>query len=249
MDLDLNHYSLDDLLTLFHLPPTFTSSQLKEARKKVVAVHPDKSGLDKSYFIFFHKAYTMLNTVYAFRQKATSDMKDNGSFSDILETMEETDKRAMATTFTRNPNFSKEFNELFETLYVRDEDGYQEWLKSEVEEISFQDRKNQSRAIVVSEIECANTPHYSDLKKVYTVDTVIGVSEEDYKPGYSLQELKQSRSISITPLNKEEAERRIAHTHERESKEATEIAFQLLQQEENNQRHQKLFWSKLLRLG
>ena len=89
MDLNIDHYSLEDLLTLFKLPQQFTEADLKEARKRVVAVHPDKSGLDKEYFLFFHKAYSLLTSVYSFKRKAQANMYETQSFSDILESMEE----------------------------------------------------------------------------------------------------------------------------------------------------------------
>ena len=63
MDLNLDHYSLKDLLKLFKLPEHFNESDLKEARKRVVAVHPDKSGLDKEYFLFFNKSYSLISSV------------------------------------------------------------------------------------------------------------------------------------------------------------------------------------------
>jgi hypothetical protein len=250
MDLNIDHYSLHDLLRLFKLPENFTAKQLKEARKYVVEVHPDKSGLDKSYFIFFHKAYSLLITVHSFRQKAQSNMSENQSFSDILDGMEDTDKRMLANTFTANSKFNKEFNELFETLYVKDDDGHGDWLKSSDDlDTSYERRKQQSRAIAISSIEAANTQHYSDLKSVYTIDSVIGVSEDDYKSGYTtVQELKTARAQNIIPLNKEEAERILSHDQERESKEATDRAFRLLQEEELNKRQQQTFWSKLLTL-
>jgi hypothetical protein len=251
MDLNIDHYSLHDLLRLFKLPENFTSRQLKEARKYVVEVHPDKSGLDKSYFIFFHKAYSLLNTVHSFKQKAHANMSENQSFSDILDGMEDTDKRMLATTFTTNPKFNKEFNELFETLYVKDNDGHGDWLKSNDDlDVSYESRKQQSRAITISSIEASNAVHYADLKSVYTIDSVIGVSEDDYKSGYTtVQELKTARAQTIAPLNREEAERIILHDQARESKEATERAFRLLQEEEANQRQQQTFWSKLLTLN
>ena len=250
MDLNIDHYTLSELLKLFKLSPNFTDQELKEARKQVVAVHPDKSGLDKSYFIFFHKAYTLLNTVYRFKQKSQSDMAEAPSFSDILSGMEDTDKRILAQTFTSNPKFNKEFNELFETLYIKDDDGYGEWLKSNHDlDMSFEHRKKQSRAMVCSSIECANTPYVNDLKSIYTTDSVIGVSEEDYRATYrTVEELKNVRAQTIAPLKKDEAEQLLAHTHELESKQATERAFRLLQEEEQSQKHQQLFWSKLLKL-
>jgi hypothetical protein len=250
MDLNIDHYSLEDLLKLFKLPQQFTEADLKEARKRVVAVHPDKSGLDKEYFLFFHKAYSLLSSVYSFKRKAEANMYETPSFADIMETMEETDKRLLAERFSNNPSFSKEFNALFESLYMREEDGYGDWLQSNEDlDQSFEERKKQSRAMVVSTIDAANTPYYSDLKSVYTVDTVIGVSEADYRKGFAtVEELKQNRSKQIAPLQREQAEQLLSRQEEEESRLATERAFRLLQEEKVNQQKQQSFWSKLMRL-
>jgi hypothetical protein len=250
MDLNLDHYSLEDLLKLFKLPEQFTEADLKEARKRVVAVHPDKSGLDKEYFIFFHKAYSLLSSVHSFKRKAQANMYETQSFDEILKGMEETDKRILAERFSKNASFSKEFNALFESLYRKEEDGYGDWLQSNEDlDQSFEDRKKQSRAMVVSTIDAANTPYYSDLKSVYTVDTVIGVSEEDYRRGFSsVEELKQHRSQKIVPLERDKAEQLLSMQEEEESRIATERAFRLLQEEKVNQKKQQTFWGKLLQL-
>ncbi len=249
MDLNLDHYSLEDLLKLFKLPEQFTEADLKEARKRVVAVHPDKSGLDKEYFLFFHKAYSLLTSVHSFKRKAQANMYETQSFATILESMEETDKRLLAERFSANTSFLKEFNTLFETLYMKEEDGYGDWLQSNEDlDQSFEERKKQSRAMVVTTIDASNTPHYSDLKSVYTVDTVIGVSEADYRRGFStVEELKQDRSKQIIPLQREQAEELLSRQEE-ESRLATERAFRLLQEEKVNQKKQQSFWSQLLRL-
>jgi hypothetical protein len=249
MDLNLDHYSLTDILNLFKLPENFTLEQLKQARKKVVSVHPDKSGLDKSYFLFFYNAYTLLETIHKFNQKAIQNMSKPVSFEDILAGMEDTDKKIIANQFTKNPSFNKEFNALFETLYIRDDDGHGDWLKSDADlDCSYQDRKQSSRSIVVSGISPANTPMENDLKSMYTTHCVIGVSEEDYRSGPNLEELKQSRSNTITPLTRTEAEKILAMDHERESALATERTFRLLQQEKMNSVQQNKFWSKLMSL-
>jgi hypothetical protein len=250
MDLDMDHYSLKDLLKLFQLPEDFSEQELRTARKRVVAVHPDKSGLDASYFLFFHKAYSLLNTVFRFKQKAQTSMVETPSFTDLMADMEDTDKRMLAQTFTSNPQFNKEFNQLFDTLYTKEDDGHGDWFKSTEDlDLSYDQRKNQSRAIIVSSIEAANTPHFSDLKNIYTVDTVLGVSEEDYRATYkTVEELKQVRSQNIVPLQREEAERSLAQDQERESIAATERAFRLLQEEQFNRKQQQVFWGKLLTL-
>jgi len=251
MDLEIDHYSLKDLLKLFQLPEDFSEQELRTARKRVVAVHPDKSGLDQSYFLFFHKAYSLLNTVFRFKQKAQTSMVETPSFADLISDMEDTDKLMLAQTFTSNPQFNKEFNQLFDTLYTKEDDGHGDWFKSSEDlDFSYDERKQQSRAIVVSTIEASNTPHFSDLKNVYTVDTVLGVSEDDYRSTYkTVEELKQVRSQNIIPLQREEAERSLAHDQERESIAATERAFRLLQEEQFNRKQQQVFWGKLLKLN
>ena len=251
MDLELDHYSLKDLLKLFDLPEDFSEQDLRGARKRVVAVHPDKSGLDQSYFLFFHKAYALLNTVYRFKQKAQTSMVETPSFADLVSDMEDTDKRILAKTFTSNPQFNKEFNQLFDTLYLKEDDGHGNWFKSTEDlDLSYEQCKEQSRALVISSIDAANTPHYSDLKNVYTVETVLGVSEEDYRTTYkTMEELKQIRSQDIIPLKREEAEQSLAYDHEKESIEATERAYRLLQEEQFNRKQQQVFWGKLLKLN
>ena len=248
MDLNIDHYSLDDLLTLFKLSKDFTESDLKEARKRVVAVHPDKSGLDKEYFLFFHKAYSLLSSVHSFKRKTQSDMYEPQNFETILENLEETDKRILAKKFIDHKSFSNDFNRLFETLYLKEEDGYGDWLKSEEDSFSFEDIKKQSRSIVVSHVSAANTPYYSDLKSVYTVDSVIGVSEEDYLKRGSLEEMKQERSVALKPLSRDESERILIEKEDEEGRLATERAFRFLQEEKVNEKKQKSFWGTLLKL-
>ena len=53
IDLDIKNYNLNELLDLFNLPYNFTKQDLKQAIKIVYKMHPDKSGLDKEYFMFF----------------------------------------------------------------------------------------------------------------------------------------------------------------------------------------------------
>ena len=53
MDLDINNYNLDEILQLFKLPLNFNEHHLKQAKQIVLKVHPDKSGLDSQYFIFY----------------------------------------------------------------------------------------------------------------------------------------------------------------------------------------------------
>ena len=69
LDLDLNNYGLNDILKLFNLDYDFNKEGLKQAKKVVLMTHPDKSHLDKKYFLFFTSAYKVLYKIYEFRYK------------------------------------------------------------------------------------------------------------------------------------------------------------------------------------
>jgi len=250
MDLNLDNYTFNDLLKVFHLDENFTAKDLKNARKQVVASHPDKSKLDKSYFLFFHNAYTLLHQVYQFKHRTTASMEDNISFQDIMEGLRESDKEEAAKAFTSTSNFNTKFNELFEKYYIQDTDGYGDWLKSSEDlDVSFEDRKQESRSLTVKKIVSASTPSYSDLKSVYTVESVIGVSESDYTPSYkTLENVKHERSVHIKPLQHDESQRILQEEADEDERIASDRAFKLMQQVEANKKQQAQFWGQLLKL-
>ena len=72
LDLNIHNYDLNDLINLFRLPFHFKEEHLKEAKKIVLKTHPDKSGLDKEYFLFFSQAYKYLLKIHQLRQSSTT---------------------------------------------------------------------------------------------------------------------------------------------------------------------------------
>ena len=70
IDLNIDNYSLDDLLQLFKLPVDFQEEDLKRAKKTVLMTHPDKSKLRKEVFLFFCKAYKLIYSVYNFKNRS-----------------------------------------------------------------------------------------------------------------------------------------------------------------------------------
>ena len=67
--MNLDNYSLIELLNLFHLEKTFDDNDLKKAKLMALKTHPDKSGLDEKIFIFFKNAYDRIEKTYNFRAK------------------------------------------------------------------------------------------------------------------------------------------------------------------------------------
>lgn len=124
LDLNLDNYELQDLLNLFSLSYNFTEIDLKRAKKIVLKTHPDKSGLPKEYFLFFSKAYKIIYSIHDFR------MKGKGPTEYIVDD----ENNEVIKNISKENNFNKIFNELFEKYNVKDDDtekGYGDWLKSD----------------------------------------------------------------------------------------------------------------------
>ena len=68
-DLNIDNYDLEDILNLFHLDYKFEKEKMKNAKLMALKTHPDKSGLPKEVFLFFMKAYKMIESIYEFKMK------------------------------------------------------------------------------------------------------------------------------------------------------------------------------------
>ena len=69
LDLNIDNYSIDDLYKLFSIK-TLDEAAMKESKKIVLKMHPDKSRLDQKYFLFFSSAYKRLYGIYEFQNKS-----------------------------------------------------------------------------------------------------------------------------------------------------------------------------------
>ena len=65
-NLNIANYSLDELLGLFDMSchRLISMEEMKRAKKKVLMLHPDKSRLDPSYFLFYKKALDVVAQFY-----------------------------------------------------------------------------------------------------------------------------------------------------------------------------------------
>lgn len=165
LDLDLDHYSLEDLYNLFNINSGHLSEEsLKSAKQIVLKIHPDKSHLDAKYFLFFSKAYKRLFSIYEFQNKSTKKQyKDEDLFDEsntqVLNNMFEKNKELKSPK-----NFNSWFNQAFEKHRIDNpiDHGYGDWLKSDEGFISinenitkgnmnevFEQKKKQIHAITV----------------------------------------------------------------------------------------------------
>jgi hypothetical protein len=258
LDLELDHYSLDDLLRLFKLPSKFTTNQLKAAKKTVFAVHPDKTGLPQEYFLFFLEAYKLLVQVHT---------AGGGVSTEKFAPEDDADKRAAAERFTKSNDFNGKFNGLFEKVYIKTEDeaeGYGDWLKSNEDlDVSFDSRKRESRSVVVAGVQEVqgssafksssslgnSADSYASLKHMYTAETVLGVSEEDFKPTHrTADELKRERSVQIRPFDEREAQQFLNEVEEKRQQADVRRAYIMVKDSLKKEKQVGQFWSHLLQL-
>lgn len=210
IDLNIDNYGLIELLNLFRLDYEFGKKELKQAKKIVWEVHPDKSKLPKEYFIFFLSAFKIIYSIYEFRNQS------NRSRSTTYEIEKDEEKEILLKEISKSNNFNKIFNELFEKHYIKEEEveeGYGDWLKTDENESielsntkdmhnEFEKQKHKIRSLVIKNnvediynynyknltgdkpesysSEIFSTLNYEDIRKAHT-ETIVPVSEEDYK--------------------------------------------------------------------
>lgn len=213
LDLNIHNYELNDLLNLFKLPFQFDESHLKEAKKMVLKTHPDKSGLDKEYFLFFSQAYKYLLKIYSLRQSSTTTNTEYEK--DDLWKNEHNVLIDGKISSMDQKDYNKWFNETFEKMKMKDdveETGYGDWLKSNddivTDKISnsgemneyIQNKKQELRALVV----------HNDFQDSVNGrgDNLIREVPENYGSGMfdklQFEDLRKAHVESVIPVTDED---------------------------------------------
>lgn len=165
-DLDIENYSFEELLKLFELRNDFNEYDLKNAKKVVLRLHPDKSGLPSEYFLFYSKAYKLLFHIWEFKNKSENkgyeglwSVEDKKTIMDGDMKDSIVDKQTILTNKLEKMNvteFNSWFNCEFEKCKINhdNENGYDDWLKShedtptmQVDNIEL--HKNRAKELVV----------------------------------------------------------------------------------------------------
>jgi hypothetical protein len=145
-NLDIQTYSLEELLSLFGLTAyNISTNDLRQAKKRVLMLHPDKSKLDSKYFLFYKKAFDVIVQFYdnQNRQHKQVDGKelvyqpnednDNSTSDHINKQINE----------ISNSDFQDKFNRLFESnnMGARHDTTQNEWFKQEDNEFNIPEGK------------------------------------------------------------------------------------------------------------
>lgn len=226
IDLNIDNYALTDLLSLFKLDYNFNTDDLKQAKKIVLMTHPDKSKLDKKYFLFFSKAYKMIYSIHQIRTRSHKERPTEYSTEYTTEYNEEyeKEKEQLIQSISKKPNFNKAFNDFFDNVFIRTEDidnGYGEWLKSneDINDIkinnmnqmneTFEKKKNEMRDIIIKkDIKEMGEDGYYDLAcnipENYSSSIFSSLPYED---------LKKAHIESVIPVSRRDFEEKIKFTN------------------------------------
>lgn len=154
VDLNIKNYNFNDLLKLFNLNKDYTNEDLKICYKFILKTHPDKSGLEPKFFIFYTKAFKILKNILIYTQQFkiseenNCNWKNNNEYNEIINYQlqkeritkkieNETPNKDLIKIINNMPKeeFNRNFNLYFEKVKneMTDEyenDGYDEWFKS-----------------------------------------------------------------------------------------------------------------------
>jgi hypothetical protein len=200
-DLDIENYSFEELLKLFELREDFSEYDLKNAKKTVLRLHPDKSGLPSEYFLFYSKAYKLIFHIWEFKNKSENKGYDglwnvedkktvmDGDMKDSI-----VDKHTVLNNKLEKMNvteFNNWFNGEFEKCKIKkdNEEGYDEWLKSNDDTCEIQEM-NQMNNIEL---------HKNRVKDMVVYDGVHVLPS--YGSGYSELNNEKPHEYSSEPFS------------------------------------------------
>jgi len=210
LDLNIQNYNLNDLLNLFKLNTNFTEEDLKNAKKIVLKIHPDKSKLDKKYFLFFSSAYKILFQLYNFKNRIES--KNTEYYVE-----EDENNKLLIEKVLKKDNFNEWFNKEFEKLNIKENDnGYEEWLKSE-ENMDYRTttKNNMERDIYEKKKELRSIVKREEIKSIQELqdNNILGLNEvqeysSDIFGNFRYEDLKKAHIETVIPVTEEDIDER-----------------------------------------
>lgn len=174
MNIDLNedNYDFFKLLKLFSLSQDFSEDDLKNAKKKVLKLHPDNCKLDVKYYYFFRKMYKKLIEIHNYTKHADNEdnLKQNIEINNTFKRYLEANN---ITSLENKKKYLKEFNKMFDSVYVSENsEGHGNWLKSDK---NMYDKTNLDK----SRKEALNENRIQEIKEIeeiniYDLNTNLG---------------------------------------------------------------------------
>lgn len=217
MDIDLNieNYSLNEILQLFQLDYNFGEQELKQAKRIVLKTHPDKCKLPKEYFLFYSKAYKMIYRIFEFRSKVHKS-KTNTSYDSNIDKVSQQNYQKMIESMNSKQDFHVWFNALFEKYYIDDNDGHGDWLKSDEDIIESKVRNQSELHNQINNIKHQKREEYAlqkhgiqePLIHLSSGSSNLAKSNEQYYTTSTQQlngnDLKEAFQMTVIPVTEED---------------------------------------------
>lgn len=201
-NLDIYKYSYSELLNIFGLSENYGEMELKQAKKKVLMMHPDKSNYPDEYFIFYRDAFNIILDNYRTRVKSERELTNEPA-------VYTTELRENVNLSYPNPNpniqhriskmtndaFHAKFNELYDAHIAQkvDEDKFK-WFKEETPYVN-------------SKINPKDGSAFDEIKKTQYNNGIIkynGFTNYGYTAGTSIygEDYPEDQYISTDPFSK-----------------------------------------------
>ena len=212
MDLNIDNYEYKDILALFGLNKNFTERDIKNVKRKVLQTHPDKSGLDKKFFLFFTAIFKVLHSVYEFKAKANVNLNEEIEYS-----VEETGENEVVVNNLREKYSTKEFNNWFNKEFDKikldndyEDTGYGDWLKNaedsevctnktEMNEMIDRKKRDLRSVIKFDGIHESNNGSYNDLANNKPAEYSSGMFSK-----LQFEDLRKAHDESVIPVTEDD---------------------------------------------
>ena len=251
---------LKELLDLFEIKE-LNERELKIAKKKVLMLHPDKNKVDtKEYYITFKNAYEKLVQIYGYIHHELDE--NNFKSEDIDDTFKNFIETKGFTPTKNHKMYLKHFNEMFNNIHIKEDDGYEEWLKSDKDMYDKDDLEKSRKTLMssstgiikIEQIVTSNeiNSSYSDLKDAH-MNTIIGLDQEklyrEKQKFSSVEEYRRHRTNIGEMLSEKDSIQQIKDNEILEKNKAIDMFYQLLKQEEEMKKRTKNYVSKFLMIN
>lgn len=244
---------LNELLEMFNLTIPVSPNDIKMAKKKVLMLHPDKNPdiIDiKHIYLKYLQAYNKLEyiTEHVIKKSKLNDVNIDNTFSNFVSSKK-----------LEGDSYLQEFNKMFEAIHIKDDNGYDEWMKSN-EDMYDKNDINKSRKQLLQKSICIVEPSiyqsnngYGDLKEAYT-HTIIDIDEESVlkskqyfnsESEFINYRSKVMKGLEISP---DESKRILDKEKRIEDENMMQLSFKYKQQQELYESRMYKYKSKFLNL-
>ena len=256
-----NDLTFEEMMSLYDIKAPLTLDKLKIAKKKLLLLHPDKNKIDTTkHYMQFRDIYEKLIKIYSYIHHETNEdnLKKQVDIDLSFKTFIEKNK---IDPVKNKEIYLKHFNEMFENNYLKDDDGYEEWLKTS--ELYDKDDLEGSRkklieknALVKIEIEGSSFKDmnkYYDVKEAHT-NSIIGLDQEklfnDQPKFKTVDEYQRHRQLQKgNIIGEKESLKKLEQEEMNQNMKAIDLSYKYMKQEEIMKTKHKEYVSKYLLLS